>query len=149
MGVLVQSRAETVEVYLAELPESRRTAIERVRDTILENLPEGYDEGMLWGMIAYYVPLGRYPDTYNVRPLTMAALANQKNYMALYLMGANAERDSRFREEYRKRGKRLDMGKSCVRFRSLDDLPLDLVGGVIAATPVDEFLRLYEASRRR
>ena len=69
--------------------------------------------------------------------------------MALYLMGANAERDSRFREEYRKRGKRLDMGKSCVRFRSLDDLPLDLVGGVIAATPVDEFLRLYEASRRR
>ena len=69
MGALVQSRAETVEEYLAELPESRRTAIERVRDTILENLPEGYDEGVLWGMIAYYVPLGRYPDTYNGRPL--------------------------------------------------------------------------------
>ena len=145
----MQSRAETVEEYLAELPESRRTAIERVRDTILENLPEGYEEGMLWGMAGYYVPLGRYPDTYNGQPLTMAALANQKNYMALYLMGVYAERDSWFREEYRKRGKRLDMGKSCVRFRSLDDLPLDLVGGVIAATPVDEFLSLYEVSRRR
>ncbi len=145
----MQSRAATVEAYLAELPEDRRAALAEVRATILDHLPEGYEEGMQYGMIGYFVPLERYPETYNGQPLSVAALANQKNYMALYLMGVYAERDAWFREEYRKRGKRLDMGKSCVRFRSLDDLPLDLVGEVIARTSVEDFIRLYEESRRR
>jgi hypothetical protein len=143
----MKSSAATVAEYLESLPADRRAAIERVRATILEHLPDGYEEGMQFGMIGYYVPLERYPDTYNGRPLQVAALANQKRYMALYLMAQYAGRDSWFREEYAKRGLKLDMGKSCVRFRSLDELPLDLVGRAIAETPVDEFIRLYENAR--
>jgi hypothetical protein len=143
----VKSEAATVAGYLDELPGERRRALEQVRATILASLPDGYEEGMQFGMISYYVPLERYPNTYNGQPLAVAALANQKRYMALYLMAQHASGDGWFREEYAKRGLKLDMGKSCVRFRSLADLPLDLVGDVIAATPVEEFLRLYEVSR--
>jgi hypothetical protein len=143
----MKSTATTVTEYLDELPANRREAIEQVRATILEHLPDGYEEGMQFGMIGYYVPLERYPDTYNKQPLGVAALANQKNYMALYLMAQYAGGDRWLRDEYAKRGLKLDMGKSCIRFRSLAELPLDLVARAIAATPVDEFLRLYEASR--
>jgi hypothetical protein len=143
----MKSTATTVGAYLDELPADRRKAIAQVRTTILENLPDGYEEGMQFGMIGYYVPLERYPDTYNGQPLAVAALANQKRYMALYLMAQYGQGEGWLREEYAKRGLKLDMGKSCVRFRSLDELPLDVVGQVIAATPVDEFLRLYETAR--
>jgi hypothetical protein len=143
----MKSTAATVGAYLDELPAERRDAIEQVRATILEHLPDGYEEGMQFGMIGYYVPLDRYPDTYNGQPLTVAALANQKRYMALYLMAQYGRGDGWLREEYAKRGLKLDMGKSCVRFRSLDELPLDVVGQVIAATPVEAFLRLYERAR--
>jgi Domain of unknown function (DU1801) len=146
---LATSKATTVGEYLAELPEERRRAIERVRQVILANLPEGYVETMQYGMPSYVIPLERYPTTYNGQPLALASLASQKNSMSLYLMNVYGDREKPFKEAYRKTGKRLDMGKSCVRFRSLDDLPLDLVGRTIAATPVEEFLRTYEKSRSR
>jgi hypothetical protein len=120
-----------------------------VREVVLENLPEGYEEGMQYGMIGYYVPLERYPNTYNKQPLTVAALASQKNYMSLYLMGVYGDPRTRewFEERFAASGKKLNMGKSCVRFRKLDDLPLEVVGEAIARIPPNEFIEHYESSR--
>ncbi len=101
---------------------------------------------MNWGMIAYQVPLERYPDTYNGQPLLYAALASQKNHMAVYLMGiygSDALRE-KFEAAYRATGKRMDIGKSCVRFRRLDDLPLDVVGDAIAAVSLDDLLAMHD-----
>jgi uncharacterized protein YdhG (YjbR/CyaY superfamily) len=147
---VVRSEATTVAQYLAELPDDRRDAIGTVRDVILENLPEGFVEEMNWGMISYAVPLETYPDTYNGQPLMYAALASQKNHMAVYLSGVYADDDRRdsFLDRYRETGKRLDMGKSCVRFRRIDDLPVDLIGETIAGIDVDTFIEVYEAGRR-
>ena len=145
----MRSEATTIDQYLAELPDDRRAAIEEVRAVILGNLPDGYEEVMNWGMITYQVPLETYPDTYNKKPLMFAGLASQKNNMAVYLSsiysyeGAAAS----FEEQYRATGKRYDVGKSCVRFRKLEDLPLDLIGRTIAAAPLDAFLARYEAAR--
>ena len=145
----MQSKAKTVEDYLSELDDTRREAISTVRNVVLENLPDGYEEMMLFGMITYAVPLSTFPDTYNKQPLMYAALASQKRHMALYLTNVygDGSLEAWFRERYKATGKRLDMGKSCVRFRKLDDLPLDLVGETIAMTPIDEFLEIYRASR--
>lgn len=145
----MQSKATSVDQYLAELPDDRRAAIEEVRAVILANLPDGYEEGMNWGMISYEIPLERYPDTYNQKPLGYAALASQKNHMAVYLNGIYSSEESRaaFEEQYRATGKRYDVGKSCVRFRRIDDLPLDLIGRTIAATSVDEYIAQYEAAK--
>lgn len=144
----MQSKAKTVAEYLAELPEERRTAIETVRETILANLPEGYEEAMNWGMITYQVPLERYPDTYNKQPLMYAALASQKNHMAVYLTGIYTSDEARqeFEAAYRATDKRMDVGKSCVRFRKLEDLPLELIGRSIAAQEVEEFIKIYEGA---
>ena len=146
----MRSEANSVEQYLEELPVDRRDAIETVRDTILDNLPEGYVEEMNWGMITYSVPLETYPTTYNGQPLMYAALASQKNHMAIYLSGvyADEERREAFLDRYRETGKRLDMGKSCVRFRRIDDLPVELIGDTIAGIDVDTFIEVYEAGRR-
>jgi len=138
----MQSNALTVDQYLAELPDARREAIAAVRQAILDNLPDGYEETMNWGMICYEVPLATCPDTYNGKPLMYAALASQKNHMAVYLTGIymdDAERQG-FEDAYRATGKRMDLGKSCVRFKKLDDLPLELVGQAIARMPVDEYV---------
>jgi uncharacterized protein YdhG (YjbR/CyaY superfamily) len=142
----VRSEATTAEQYLAELPDDRREAIEAVRAVILENLPDGYEEAMNWGMITYQIPLETYPDTYNKQPLMFAALASQKNHMAVYLMGIYVSDETRdeFEEAYRATGKRFDVGKSCVRFRKLDDLPLDLIGQTIAAVPVERLIARFE-----
>ena len=148
----MRSEAATVEGYLAELPDDRREAIEAVRTVILENLPSGYAEVMNWGMITYEVPLEIYPDTYNRQPLMFAALASQKNYMAVYLTGiyiSDAARDE-FEKAYRATGKRFDVGKSCVRFRKLEDLPLELIGETIASIPVVRLIaRVEEAGSVR
>jgi len=146
---MVQSNAETVEQYLAELPDDRRDAIAEVRDVVLDNLPDGYVETMNWGMITYEVPLETFPDTYNKKPLMYAALASQKNHMAVYLTTVyqNDDDEDWFRERYEATGKKLDMGKSCVRFKKLDQLPLDLIGEVIAKTSVDDFLDQYRTLR--
>ena len=145
----MQSKAKSVKQYLSELPDDRLQAIEAVREVILDNLPEGYEESMNWGMITYQVPLSRYPNTYNKKPLMMAALASQKNHMAVYLTGVYADGESRgrFVEAYRQTGKRMDMGQSCVRFRKLEDLPLELIGEAIAEYTVDEFIELNERIR--
>jgi hypothetical protein len=146
---MVQSDASSVSEYIADLPADRRRAIGAVRDVILGNLPKGYEESMQFGMIGYSVPLSRYPKTYNGAPLSYAALASQKNHMAVYLMGCygDAQLAKWFEAEFRKSGKKLDMGKSCVRFRKLDDLPLPLIGEAVAKLPVDDFIALYERSR--
>lgn len=145
----MQSDASSVEQYLAELPDDRRDAIEVVRDEILRRLPDGYVETMNWGMISYEVPLELYPDTYNKKPLMYAALASQKNHMAVYLSGVYADDDRRdeFLNRYRASGRKLDMGKSCVRFKSIDDLPVELIGDSIAAFTPDEFIDVYEQAR--
>jgi uncharacterized protein YdhG (YjbR/CyaY superfamily) len=147
----MQSDAATVDQYLAELPDDRREAIEQVREVILANLPEGYEETMNWGMISYEIPLEAYPNTYNKKPLMYAALASQKNHMAVYLSAiySSDENASSFEEKYRATGKRYDVGKSCVRFKRIDDLPLDLIGETIGNTSVDEYIEIYEASRQR
>ncbi len=138
----MKSDANTVQEYLTDLPPERRQTIEKVREIILKNLPKGYEEGMNWGMITYQVPLEVYPDTYNKKPLMYAALANQKNHMAVYLTGIYLDEDRRkkFEQAYKKTGKRYDVGKSCVRFRKLDDLPLLLIGNSIKAMEMDEFV---------
>lgn len=148
---MVHSDAKTVSEYLRELPAERRQAIETVRATILDNLPEGYEESMQFGMIGYSVPLSRYPKTYNNAPLSYAALASQKNHMSVYLMGCYGDEKLAkwFEKEFRKTGKRLDMGKSCVRFKKLDDIPLVLIGEAVAQMEVEEFIALYERARDR
>lgn len=146
---MATSRAATVEEYLAELPEDRRAVVSAVRDVVNRNLPAGYRESMAFGMIGWGIPLERYPNTYNGQPLGYAALAAQKNYFSLYLNSVYQQGpgEHRLRDEFEQAGKKLDMGKSCVRFRTLDDLPLDVIGRVIAATPPEALIATYEANR--
>lgn len=144
----MQSDATTVKDYLASLPDDRRAAMSTVRAVIRKNLPKGIVETMNWGMIVYEVPLSVVPDTYNGQPLAFVGLASQKNYMSVYLMAiyANDTLRETFEEEYRATGKRLDMGKSCVRFRTIDDLPLDLLGRAVAACSMEEYVEGYDHS---
>jgi hypothetical protein len=147
----VHSEATTTDAYVAGLPDDRRAAIGSVRQLILEHLPEGFEEVMQYGMISYVVPLERYPDTYNGQALAVAALANQKHHMSVYLTSVYSDDGSRewFRERWAATGKKLDMGKSCVRFRKLDDVPLDVVGEAIERVPAQQFIAAYERSRKR
>jgi hypothetical protein len=146
----MQSKAATVEEYLAELPEERREALEAIRAVILKNLPKGVEEGMQYGMIGYYVPHSVYPAGYHCdpkQPLPYASLASQKNYISLYLMGlySNTEHEAWFCEEWKKAGKKLDMGKSCVRIKKLEDAPLQVIGKAIKRVPVKKHIESYEA----
>ena len=147
---MAQSKARTVDEYLAELPQDRRSDIAGLREVILKHLPSGYEENMQYGMIGYVIPLERYPVTYNGQALAYISLASQKNYMSLYLMNIYGDEDTErwFTERYRDSGKKLDMGKSCVRFSRFEDLPIDLIAEVVARTSVAEFIERYEASRR-
>lgn len=145
----MQSKAKTVAQYLKELPPDRREAIAAVRKVILDNLPKGYEEGMTYGMIGYYVPHSIYPAGYHCdpsQPLPFANLASQKNYMSVYMMTVYGKNEEWFRAEYKKTGKKLDMGKCCVRFKKLDDLPLDLIGRAIAKVSVKEHIAQYESA---
>lgn len=146
---MVTSSATTVEEYLAGLPEDRRQAIQTVRDLVLANLPAGFEEGIEYGALSYHVPLERYPKTYNKRPLSYVGLASQKNYITLYLMCVYGDVESTFRERYTKSGKKLDMGKSCLHFKKVEDLALDVIASEIASCSLEEYLALYEASRQR
>ena len=145
----MQSDAKTVAEYLSNLADVGRGAISAVRGVILDNLPDGYEEAMQFGMITYVVPLSILADTYNGQPLMYVALASQKRHMSLYLTNVYGDEsvEKWFRERYLAAGKKLDMGKSCVRFRKLDDLPLELVGEVVARTPIADFVGIYKASR--
>ncbi|XXF76218.1 DUF1801 domain-containing protein [Myxococcaceae bacterium GXIMD 01537] len=146
----MQSKATTVDQYLAALPDDRRTALSAVRRVILENLDEGYEEGMQYGMIGYYVPHKVFPAGYHCdpkQPLPFAALASQKNHMAVYLMGVYGQpaQEQWFREAWAKTGKKLDMGKACVRFKKLQDVALDVLGEAIRRAPARKYIEHYEA----
>lgn len=146
---MASSRAVTVEQYLAQLPADRRAVLAAVRSVVTRAMPAGYTEEMSYGMIGYNVPLDRYPSTYNGQPLSYAALAAQKNHFALYLTCAyqDDQESGWLRGEFARAGKRMDMGKSCLRFKSLDDLPLDVIGAFVTRTPVDAFIAQYEKAR--
>lgn len=148
---MVRSRATTVEGYLEELSAARREVVAAARAFVNEHLPAGYEEGMGYGMICWTIPLERYPDTYNRQPLCYAALASQRGYVSLYLMSvyASSEEEKWLRAEFRRAGKKLDMGKSCVRFKRLEDLELSALGRILAGTPPADFIARYEESRRK
>ena len=145
---MATSTATTVAAYLAALPPPRREAIAAVRDVVLTHLPEGYEEAMGFGMICYSVPLADYPDTYNGQPLCYAALAAQKNFNTIYLMNAYAgEQLDTLKQGFADARLKLDMGKSCVHFKTAADLPLDTIGSVIASTTPARWIEIFEASR--
>ena len=144
---MVRSRAATVEEYLDSLPADRRAVVAAVREVILKNLPAGYQESMAWGVISYEIPLERYPKTYNKQPLMYAGLAAQKNYFAVYVMTAcSPELEAWFRAEFKKAGKKLDMGKACVRFKKPEDLPLEVIGELIKRVPAKKYIKGIEDS---
>jgi Domain of unknown function (DU1801) len=148
----MKSSETTVEAYLAALPEDRREAIEAVRKVILDNLDEGYEEGIQYGMIGYYVPHRVYPAGYHCdpkQPLPFAGLASQKGYMSVYLMCTygDAALRSWFEKAWVKAGKKLDMGKSCLRFKKLDDLALDVIGEAIRQVPARKYIECVESAR--
>jgi hypothetical protein len=144
--------ARTVDEYVAALPEDRRSVIDAVRKVILSHLPEGYVESIQSGMIAYVVPHDLYPPGYHCdphQPVQYAALASQKNYFALYFMTlyGDAETEQWFRKAFQEAGKKLDMGKSCVRFKKLEDLPLSVIGQLVARVPVQKYITRIETLR--
>lgn len=144
----MRSKATSVKQYLAELPADRRAAISAVRDVIRANLDPRVEEGMQYGMIGFYIPHRVFPAGYHCdpkQPLPYACLASQKNYMSVYLMTIYNEgtEESWFRERWARTGKKLDMGKSCIRFRKLDDLALDVIGEAIQRVPIDHYLAYY------
>ncbi len=144
---MVSSPAKTVAAYLHSLPADRRAVVSKVRDVVNANLPAGYEECMQYGMISWVVPFSRYEHTYNGQPLGVAALAAQKNGYSLYLTGPYTlpGMAAWFVKAYQATGKKLDMGKSCVRFKALDQLPLDVVAEAIRKVSVDDFVAGYEA----
>lgn len=148
---MAKKSAATVPEYLAGLPPDRREAIEQVRKVILKNLPKGYQESLNWGILSYEVPLTQCPDTYNGQPLGYVALGSQKNYMTLHLMNVYGDEKARqwFQSAFKASGKKLDMGKACVRFRKVEDLPLDVIGEAVARTPMREWIRIFQTSRRK
>lgn len=145
----MQSKAATVAEYLASLPEDRRSALQAVRKVILDNLDKQYAEGMSYGMIGYAVPHSVYPPGYHcnpAQPLPFAGLASQKGHMSLYLMClyGDSTHEAWFRGEWAKTGKKLDMGKSCIRFKKVEDVALDVVAEAIRRVPVKAYIARYE-----
>ena len=135
--------------YIENLPEDRRKAIEAVRETILENIDKPFEEGIYYGMIGYYVPHSVYPKGYHcnpTQPLPFVSVASQKNHIGLYFFCVYMDEDVRkwFVDAWKKTGKRLDMGKSCVRVKSLDDIPLDVVAALLKRVKAKGFVAKYE-----
>ena len=151
----MQSTANNPDEYIKALPEDRREVIIRLRKTLLDNLPTGFEEGMGYGMLAYYVPHSIYPSGYHVKPkepLPFINLASQKAHIALYHMAlyANNELLAWFEQEYPKHSSRkLDMGKSCIRFKKMDDIPYQLLGELAAKITPEEWIKLYEQQIRK
>jgi hypothetical protein len=141
----------SVAQYLASLPPGERKVISKVRQVVRKHLPAGYEESFNWGMICYEIPLSHYPKTYNGEPLCYAGLAAQKTHYALYLMGPYGDpaQARKLQDGFKKAGKKLDMGASCLRFQSLDDLPLEVVGKVIAGVPAKKFIAMHEAAHKK
>jgi hypothetical protein len=148
---MAKSNANTVQEYLDELPDDRRPVVEAVRKAILKSLPKGYREAMNWGVINYEVPLERFPDTHNGHPLTYVGLSAQKNYYVLYMMSAVGDPKllAELQDAFKKADKKLDMGHCCVRFRKLEDLPLDAIGRIVARVTPEKYIEVYKASRKK
>ena len=146
---MVSSKETTPTAYLASLPPERRKVIAAVRAVVKKRLPKGYVETMNWGMLSYEIPLSRCPDTYNKQPLMYLALAAQKNNYALYMTGVSGDKVlmGRLAAAYKAAGRKLEMGKSCLRFKTLEELPLDVIGDIVASTPVERRIAA-EAERR-
>jgi hypothetical protein len=147
----MQSKAATVEEYLSGLSEDRRQALEAVRRVVLKNLDKDYEEGIQYGMIGYYVPHRVHPAGYHCdpkQPLPFAALGSQKNHMALYLMCIYGDSDHAkwFRQAWARTGKKLDMGKACLRFKKIDDLALEVIGEAIKRVPASKYIKYCEAA---
>ena len=138
--------------YLDSLPDEDRKVLSAVRKMIRKNIPKGYKEALYYGKyIGYVIPLSRYPNTYNKQPLGLVGVAKQKNYYSLYMLApyGDPKELARFKEGFAKAGKKLNMGKSCVRFKKIDDLPLDVIGDSLKRYPVDEYIRRYESIKRK
>jgi hypothetical protein len=152
---IMQSKATTVSEYLSEIPEERKAGFNKLRNVILENLPEGFEESMGYGMMGYAVPHSLYPKGYHCdpkMPLPFAGLASQKNFIAFYHMGIYADPEllNWFTSEFPKHSKKkLDMGKSCVRFKKPEDIPFELIGELMQKTTVDDWIRLYESAFKK
>ena len=151
----MQSKATTPEQYLSELPEDRKEAMLKLRNAIKENLPQGFEEVISYGMLGYVVPHSIYPSGYHCNPklpLPFINLASQKNFIVLYHMGIYADKnlESWFVSEYPKHVKtKLDMGKSCIRFKKMDDIPFDFIGELVAKVSVEDWISNYEKAFRK
>lgn len=146
----MKSDASTVKAYLASLPADRRHAIEQIRQVILKNLDPTYEEGVQYGMIGYYVPHSVYPAGYHCdpkQPLPFISLASQKHHMAVYLycLYQDTTEENWFQKAWAKTGKKLDMGKSCVRFKKIEDVALDIIGQAVKRVPAKKFIANYES----
>lgn len=143
--------ASTVEEYISQVPEERQEVLQKLRNLIKENLPKGFEEGINYNMIGYYVPHSKYPDGYHCDPklpLPFVNLASQKNSINLYHSGIYAKKELHdwLVAEYPKYSKRkLDMGKSCIRFKKLDDIPYELIAELCTKMTVDEWISIYES----
>ncbi len=148
---MVSSKETTPAAYIASLPADRRKVITALRAVIRKRLPRGYEEAMNYGMLAYQIPLSRYPDTYNKQPLMYLALAAQKNNYALYLSCTSGDKAlmGKLAAAYKADGRKPDMGKACLRFRTLEELPLDVIGEIVASTSVERRIALHEAAMKR
>lgn len=151
----MQSTAKTPAEYVDSLPDERKIVIENIRKTVLDNLPEGFEETMSYGMLGYVVPHSVYPDGYHCdpkTPLPFLSVASQKNFIAFYHMGIYADETllNWFVTEYPKHCKtKLDMGKSCIRFKKMNDIPLELLGQLVAKMSVQDWISLYEKNLKR
>lgn len=148
---MVSSKANSVEQYLINLAEDRRGILTAIRQVILDNLPDGFEETMTWGMPTYEIPLSTFPDTYNKKPLMYGAIAAQKNHNAIYLRAVYCDPkiEKQLRDGYDASGLKLDMGKSCIRFKKLEQVPLDVIGQVIASYDMEDFIENYHSNRKK
>ena len=151
----MQSKAETVEKYIDELSVNRKEVIQKLREIVLENLPEGFQECMNYGMIGYVVPHSIYPDGYHCDtslPLPFMNIASQKNHIGFYHMGIYSDENllNWFTEEYKNQvPTKLDMGKSCIRFKNPKKIPFDLLGELVSKMTVDQWIEKYETAIKR
>ena len=149
------SKATTIPEYLAAIPEERAVIIEKLRNVITKNLPKGFEEGIQYGMIGYFVPHKMYPNGYHcnpIEPLPFMSIASQKNSINIYHMGlyANKELYDWFVTEYSKQfSRKLDIGKSCIRFKKETDIPFDILEKLVQKIPVEEWISTYESSIKK
>jgi len=151
----MQYNATSPEDYISQIPEERKEPVRKIRKVIQDNLPKGFEEGILYKMLGFYVPHSVYPDGYHCNPkdpLPFINIASQKNFIALYHSGLYAKKElyDWFVAEYPKHCKyKLDMGKSCVRFKKIEDIPYDLIAELATKMTVNEWISIYESAIKK